>query len=203
MIALGTISTEFRCAIRKSGIEVDDSKCFDIPTPPGKKEKCDAGSCSGKPKSVVHIFRIHLQVICWCKNLCRFFWSRKKWTSCSVTCGTGFQSRRIVCRNGNTSTKVDFKNCQSLTRPETSRTCILKSTCVDTTTPTTTPTPVVGDWIVGDWSDCSATCGNGQQTRTVTCSSATCPDPKPASNQTCKLTDCSSKTFTDSTVRVW
>lgn len=168
----GTISTEFRCAIRSSGIDVDESQCLGIPTPQRQKEKCDAGSCAGKYK---------------------YFWSKKSWEACSVTCGTGFQNRKIICKNGNTSKKVDKSNCQGLPRPETSRTCIQPAcdmTTAPTTTPATTPTPAVGSWIVGDWSDCSATCGNGQQTRTVACSTSICPDPKPASTQSCKLQNC-------------
>lgn len=59
------------------------------------------------------------------------------------------------------------------------------------------PTPVTY-WITGDYGACSATCGGGSQTRTVTCQSETgqvypdtsCGGTKPSSVQSCNSQSC-------------
>jgi len=57
----------------------------------------------------------------------------------------------------------------------------------------TAPTPAsVGTWSTGQWSTCSQACGEGTQTRSVTCPAATCSGTKPPSTQTCKIADCPS-----------
>jgi len=42
-------------------------------------------------------------------------------------------------------------------------------------------------WAVGNWSECSSPCGNGTQTRSVTCADpdGACPEPRPANAQAC------------------
>lgn len=50
----------------------------------------------------------------------------------------------------------------------------------------------VAAWEVGAWGQCSAECGQGVQTRTVTCSSKDkeCPAEKPADSQPCFVKEC-------------
>jgi len=60
---------------------------------------------------------------------------------------------------------------------------------------------VAGSWAVGAWGACSATCGDGTQTRAVTCQKngttvpdTKCPAPKPATSQACNTQACATCT---------
>ena len=111
----------------------------------------------------------------------------KKWSACSKTCGTGFQRRIIVCRNGATNKNVNFVHCNKLTRPRTNQVCV-NSVC--TVAPTTPAPPIVGAWITGQWSACSKTCGPGKQTRSVSCNFPTCQGSEPESKRSCNIKHC-------------
>lgn len=56
LVSIGKILTELRCARRSSGIEVDDSRCLGLPNPPRPKERCNAGNCLGRARSVMQSF---------------------------------------------------------------------------------------------------------------------------------------------------
>jgi len=47
-----------------------------------------------------------------------------------------------------------------------------------------------GRFVLSAWSACSAGCGTGQQTRTVSCHGGQCSQPAPVSVQACKVTEC-------------
>ena len=51
--------------------------------------------------------------------------------------------------------------------------------------------PTTGDWETGAWGSCSAACGGGAQTRTVTCGFDNCNGPQPTSLRTCNTQSCS------------
>eukprot|EP00879_Flechtneria_rotunda_P014149 GHRR01014781.1.p1 GENE.GHRR01014781.1~~GHRR01014781.1.p1 ORF type:complete len:598 (+),score=179.22 GHRR01014781.1:1483-3276(+) len=61
-----------------------------------------------------------------------------------------------------------------------------------------TPEAVTYSWSVGDYGNCSALCGGGQQTRLVVCldsvgnaaDSTLCPSPMPASSRSCQMQPC-------------
>ncbi|ESO96234.1 hypothetical protein LOTGIDRAFT_174945 [Lottia gigantea] len=73
------------------------------------------------------------------------------WSPCSVTCGTGWQRRQVVCRDENGPSK----DCDESVKPDKIQNC------------ETIPCP---KWQVEDWSECSAECGaKGEQTREVRC----------------------------------
>lgn len=70
---------------------------------------------------------------------------------CSASC---FKIRGVHCKVGEEYYKEHF--CNQQTKPKDKTECELKE-CVQ--------------WSTGDWSACSATCGNGVQTREVFCES--------------------------------
>ncbi|XP_070560196.1 ADAMTS-like protein 1 [Ptychodera flava] len=78
------------------------------------------------------------------------------WSECSATCGTSFRARTVECREQTTNTVVDDSFCteRNLLRPSDQEECIVPD-CVQ--------------FIVGEYGECSATCGVSTRTRSVTC----------------------------------
>ncbi|XP_062516916.1 A disintegrin and metalloproteinase with thrombospondin motifs 7-like [Corticium candelabrum] len=102
------------------------------------------------------------------------------WSPCSVSCGRGIQTRRVICSMTFSSqyvSKVSDLMCTKLRKPATSQACELM--------------PCRGRWLTGDWSRCSTQCGVGIQTRTVRCQGDGSCDPtsKPPQQQRCE-TEC-------------
>ncbi|XP_022258891.1 ADAMTS-like protein 1 isoform X2 [Limulus polyphemus] len=77
-------------------------------------------------------------------------WETGAWSECSestcFTWNTAYQKRDIFCRLPN-ETEVDGVRCEERTRPRRRRECY-NDQCR-------------GVWKVGDWSECTATCGDG------------------------------------------
>ena len=108
------------------------------------------------------------------------------WSECSAACGGGTQTRSRSCSNP--APANGGAECSG--DAEESREC------------NTDACPVDGGWSdFGDWSECSAKCGGGTQTR-----SRTCTNPAPANggaecsgdaeeSQECNLEDCPSYSF--------
>ncbi|XP_013418821.1 A disintegrin and metalloproteinase with thrombospondin motifs adt-2 isoform X2 [Lingula anatina] len=91
------------------------------------------------------------------------------WTSCSVSCGGGTQTRTRTC-NGGSSCVGDSSESQDCNTND----------CT---------TSAWGEW--GSWSTCTVTCGGGTQTRTRTCEGdgSTCPGVSSETNS-CGGGDC-------------
>ncbi|VDM44863.1 unnamed protein product [Toxocara canis] len=88
-------------------------------------------------------------------------WVAGDWSECTVTCGGGHQTRSVYCieRHNDSSgvvenTKVADQYCWQSKRPLTERKCGKKQ---------------CPQWVKGDWSACSVTCGKGYRTRMVEC----------------------------------
>ncbi|XP_038130317.1 ADAMTS-like protein 1 isoform X2 [Cyprinodon tularosa] len=118
-------------------------------------------------------------------------WEYEGFTECSETCGGGVQEAMIICLNKQSREAADQTLCASSRRPPP-----LLLEC------NTHPCPP--RWETGEWSLCSATCGVGLMTRTVTCihrpssesnysavlKDELCQKPKPSLFQACNRFDC-------------
>ncbi|HHP5494509.1 TPA: thrombospondin type-1 domain-containing protein [Aeromonas veronii] len=101
------------------------------------------------------------------------------WGGCSNGCGTGTQTRTVVCKAKNGVTVSDVYCSSSGTKPPTSQPCQGVTSCGYS-------------WSVGGWSACSNNCSGGYQTRDIFCrrsDGSAVPDnycgAKPAAIQQC------------------
>ncbi|XP_074853207.1 papilin isoform X2 [Carettochelys insculpta] len=119
-------------------------------------------------------------------------WKTGAWGACSTTCGGGTQTRSVYCmsHNGQGGSPGVVGDAQCLAFSEAPR-----STQPCNTRPCAT-------WSTGPWSECSASCGEGVQTRTVTCRTtlgvqtpdfACLTEPKPPLSQPCLRENCIQK----------
>jgi hypothetical protein len=108
-----------------------------------------------------------------------FVWKPEAFGHCNVTCGGGVQTRKVTCRCSGTLEMTMDQNCVHIVKPPTSRSC------------NTFECPY---WKSGQWSSCSATCGNGYQKRTRKCitplKAVSCPSPKPRKRRKCNRGGC-------------
>ncbi|XP_034625129.1 papilin isoform X2 [Trachemys scripta elegans] len=119
------------------------------------------------------------------------FWKTGEWGACSATCGGGTQTRSVYCMSNNGQGSpgvVDDAKCMAFAeQPRSTQPCNMRR-CVT--------------WSTGPWSECSASCGEGVQTRTVTCRTelgsqtqdfACLTEPKPLLSQPCSKENCIQK----------
>ncbi|KAK3098004.1 hypothetical protein FSP39_015226 [Pinctada imbricata] len=118
-----------------------------------------------------------------------FRWSVGNWTTCSVPCGKGSQNREVVCQQKVSDTElltVNPQYCDQSHVPLTTRECY-RGPC--------------GEWIVGEWGQCSVRCGLGQQRRRVECKtqsgvllpSSLCTQNAPNKTRSCDTGPCQYK----------
>ena len=82
-------------------------------------------------------------------------WGTGPWQPCSKTCGGGTQTRAVKCIDSNSVVLADSL-CDITAKPSTTQSCNQQA-C-----------PAY-QWLVSEWSSCSAVCGGGTQTRAVKC----------------------------------
>ncbi|XP_075885679.1 A disintegrin and metalloproteinase with thrombospondin motifs 6 isoform X3 [Nelusetta ayraudi] len=87
-------------------------------------------------------------------------WVTLDWSECTPKCGPGFKHRIALCKSSDLTKTFPPAHCPSHTKPPVRIRCSL-GRC---------PPP---RWIPGEWGQCSAQCGLGQQMRTVQCLSYT------------------------------
>lgn len=108
-------------------------------------------------------------------------WSSGPWGSCNPNCQTGTRTRVVECQRVIDGFVVPDTNCDAAIRPANSELCGFLGSC---------------QWTTGSWSNCSAECGNGTQSRPVACNDLDnltvadgfcAPAPKPNEAQACNL----------------
>ncbi|XP_069065025.1 papilin isoform X2 [Pleurodeles waltl] len=89
-------------------------------------------------------------------------WKVSEWGPCSATCGGGTQSRSVYCVSydgRSAQTVVSDAECAAFSeKPHSQQACSLRSCAT---------------WSIGPWSECSSSCGEGVQERTVSCRTET------------------------------
>ncbi|XP_061600031.1 papilin [Cololabis saira] len=79
-----------------------------------------------------------------------------EWSACSVSCGSGEQTREVTC-TGSGGMMLEESSCSTLLRPTTVQPCEMPA-CLKQIR-----------WHVGDWGLCSRSCGSGMRDRQVVC----------------------------------
>ncbi|XP_022252622.1 papilin-like [Limulus polyphemus] len=122
------------------------------------------------------------------KEACPARWFTGEWGNCSRLCGSGVQFRLVYCHQltENGVVVAYDKQCEREdgSKPSFIQQCTTGRKC-----------PV---WHVGPWTACNRICGNGNQTRLVTCrrnkeevlDSMCDPDSRPITSQSCNLGPC-------------
>ncbi|XP_078282954.1 A disintegrin and metalloproteinase with thrombospondin motifs 12-like [Rhinoraja longicauda] len=90
---------------------------------------------------------------------CPSRWWTGEWQECSASCGNaGIKKRTVLCIRtvGTDEQALPNSECKQLLKSRTQMPC-------------NRDIPCPSNWTVGNWSECSATCGGGIRTRTVTC----------------------------------
>ncbi|XP_064608377.1 ADAMTS-like protein 3 isoform X2 [Liolophura sinensis] len=143
-------------------------------------------------------------------------WYAGEWSPCTATCGGGSQYREVICR------QMAGHACDEAAKPQAIRKCTATVACKGPTDDrqemkiaqqnskhdesnanlkaTTSPS-----FVVSSWSPCSASCGTGVKTRTVTCEvfltyldrietlpDIDCNGKKPVSEKWCYAGSCNS-----------
>ncbi|KAI2659974.1 A disintegrin and metalloproteinase with thrombospondin motifs 6 [Labeo rohita] len=107
-------------------------------------------------------------------------WVTLDWSECTPKCGPGFKHRIVLCKSSDLTKTFPPALCSDHNKPPVRIRCSL-GRC---------PPP---RWIPGEWGQCSAQCGLGQQMRMVQCLSYTgqpsteCPESlRPNTMQQCE-----------------
>ncbi|KAL3138790.1 hypothetical protein ABBQ32_005632 [Trebouxia sp. C0010 RCD-2024] len=93
-------------------------------------------------------------------NSTTFYWQVSNWSTCSVACSGGLQTRDVVCHSAVDGSRVSNGNCDQGFKPAVSTSC------------NQTPCAVSGSGLTlgfTDWGECSVQCGSGYSQRTAYC----------------------------------
>lgn len=87
-------------------------------------------------------------------------WAALDWSECTPSCGPGLRHRVVLCKSADHRATLPPAHCSPAAKPPATMRCNLRR-CPP------------ARWVAGDWGECSAPCGVGQQQRVVRCSSHT------------------------------
>ncbi|CAL8274293.1 unnamed protein product [Merluccius merluccius] len=160
-----------------------DYLCASLPRPSSNRT-CNAQACP-QTRRMAFLYRPLL----WSATARTVIssWQTGEWNACSVTCGGGSQLRSVQCVSHDASGPrvVEDAVCAAHAEaPPTLQTCNMHR---------------CAEYRVGSWSQCSVSCGAGQQTREVTCvgsggmmlEDASCGTLlRPLAAQPCHMTPC-------------
>lgn len=146
------------CIVTDKKVKVEDTYCSDVEKPIVAVKACTFGPC---PPS----------------------WRPAPWSKCSVSCGTGYQTRIYTCIRTD-GEQVSSYECGSNSGRQEERSCDMGS--------------CTSGWYFSEWADtCPVTCGYGTVSRRIHCFSDTgnertaCPErEKPQGDQSCRNDNC-------------
>ncbi|ESO87438.1 hypothetical protein LOTGIDRAFT_127889, partial [Lottia gigantea] len=115
------------------------------------------------------------------KHECPLEWSVGDWSPCSQSCGEGLRYRNVFC--GVEEEDYDDYRCVEEYKPSDTKPCFLGDCPLE--------------WTVGEWQECSQSCGEGMRYRDVFCGVEEDYDDylcneeiRPSDTQPCFLRDC-------------
>uniref|UniRef100_A0A8C0GJR4 ADAM metallopeptidase with thrombospondin type 1 motif 7 n=1 Tax=Chelonoidis abingdonii TaxID=106734 RepID=A0A8C0GJR4_CHEAB len=171
----------------------------------GSWTKCTATCGAGVQRQIVHCVEKMAGIVeeRYCDSLtrpddkqrtcseepCPARWWVGEWQKCSATCGeAGLMTRTVLCIQSvwlDEQRALQHTECQNLSKPDATAPCNRDILCP-------------AQWAMGNWSECSVTCGNGTQRRLVYCNNdtrTTCDlTQRPLSETTCSPKQCQKKT---------
>ncbi|XP_044744505.1 thrombospondin type-1 domain-containing protein 4-like isoform X2 [Coccinella septempunctata] len=171
----GIQTTVVSCVRELTQTPVPDRRCAHLEKPNSNPIRCNIQDCPPR-------------------------WSGS-WSSCSVSCGSGIQQYVSQCKqelNTRREVIVDDVQCSGRPRPLLKTKSCTQVDCdlINNEVPKNKnfkSNQIERDWLVGDWSTCSVTCGTGHRSRSVSCPSGHCPPQiKPPHAEYCTLPSCSS-----------
>ncbi|ESO98336.1 hypothetical protein LOTGIDRAFT_213961 [Lottia gigantea] len=157
----------------QGNVEISDTHCKDLARPSQRKHCYRRGAC---------LLRLNERVI-------SYQWLITSWGKCSTTCDNGIKRRMYRCSRvasrGHYRRVSDYY-CQNVHKP---RNTPLITHCL-------LPPCQKSIWKTGPWTQCSVSCGEGMNLRTVRCvdnvgnTTNDCPLPKPDSKKNCQQSAC-------------
>ncbi|XP_055956376.1 uncharacterized protein LOC126819637 [Patella vulgata] len=149
------------CVDTRTQAVVTNENCQQVERPAAKAVTCNSRPCPAR-------------------------WEMSEWSSCSTTCGSGIQSRTVICISRISPTvnlTMSNDRCVNELKPDAKQTCEVDA-CYT--------------WSTGNWSRCSTNCGEGMRRRDVRCSNYNghtvtddrCTQIKPDVEELCDLGAC-------------